>query len=299
MRVFSRIVMVAGSAMLAFFLFALGYYACSHPLSTEILSQGTSDYENSPYSLDDLNSLACASRDYTVEPRADASTAEDARIQFNETLMEAAASSATHYLNYNSASTEDASSDNSLVDKKALWNELMAGIKQTRPADAFDKTGADANALASQMASISEIYALGDEAFSHLDDCNKLINAIVPFTRMAGIGALACLLILLVCRQWRQLARMLSVAPLILLLAFAFMGTWAIIDFRSFFSAFHGIFFPQGNWTFSSDSLLICMYPTAFWMGMGALWLVTTALASVVVLIIGRHVSEHADRKGQ
>lgn len=295
MKVFSNVIMVAGCAMLALFLFALGYYACSQPITTEILSQGTSNYEDSPYSLDDLNSLAVASRDYTVDPRPDGTTEEDARAQFNETLMTAASSSATHYLN-NSAT---ASTEDTATSKKALWDELMTGIDQTRPADAFAKTGAEANTLATQMANVSESFALSEDAFSHLDDCNKLINGIVPFAKAAGIGALICLLILLICRQWRNLARVLSVAPLILIACFAFMGTWAFIDFSSFFAAFHGIFFPQGNWTFSADSLLICMYPTGFWMGMGALWLITTALASVIVLIIGRHVSEFADKKGQ
>lgn len=292
MKVLSGIVSVIGMAALAFALFALGYLACQAPITTEVLSQATSDYEHSPYALDDLNTLAVASRDYTVDPRPEGTTEEDARVTFDETLMESASRSAARYLN------EDAG-DEMTQAKVTAWTDLLKTLGQTRPADAFDKTGEDAVALAEQLADTGDQFALDEDAFEHLDDCNELINGIVPFVRYAAIAALACFLVLLVLRQWRWLARMLGIAPLALIIAFAFMGTWAVIDFNGFFSAFHGVFFPQGNWTFSSTSLLICMYPTGFWMGMGVLWLATTAVASIIVLAISRRFSSLADRKGQ
>ena len=38
----------------------------------------------------------------------------------------------------------------------------------------------------------------------------------------------------------------------------------AIIPFDSVFTAFHQLFFPQGNWMFAPDSLLIQIYPIQF-----------------------------------
>ena len=292
MRVFSGIVAAIGTAALAFVLFTAGYFACSTSITTAIFSQATSQYETSPYTLDDLNALAVASRDYTVDKRAEGTTKEDARATFNTVLMNAANHSANRYLNI---AKDDPSELNQI--KKEQWEKLLKDLKETRANDAFGKE--DVNAVATAMAKSADSFALNEDAFDHLDDCNALINSIVPFASIAGIVAIICFIALLVLRQWRWISRLFTIAPLILIVAFAWMGTWAFLDFGSFFSAFHGVFFPQGNWTFSSESLLICMYPTGFWMGMGVLWLATTLIASIIVLAIGRSFSRVADRHDQ
>ncbi|MFR4805136.1 MAG: DUF1461 domain-containing protein [Eggerthellaceae bacterium] len=69
---------------------------------------------------------------------------------------------------------------------------------------------------------------------------------------------------------------------------FALLALWVMIDFNGFFAAFHSLFFSAGTWTFSYDSLLICMYPPDFWISMGAVWLVTTLAGCLICLIIGR-----------
>ncbi len=46
----------------------------------------------------------------------------------------------------------------------------------------------------------------------------------------------------------------------------------ATSDFDTFFSAFHGLFFSAGTWTFSYDSLLIRTFPEPFWVTAGAVW---------------------------
>ena len=76
-------------------------------------------------------------------------------------------------------------------------------------------------------------------------------------------------------------------APLAVLGAFALIGLWGALDFNGLFAAFHGALFPQGNWTFPSDTLLITMYPLDFWVGMAALWLGTTAMMAILSLAAG------------
>ena len=289
MKVISGIIAAIGAVSLTFLLFVAGYYACSLPITTEVLSQNTSKYEISPYTLDDLNTLAVACRDYTVDARAAGTTEEDARATFNSKLMEAATHSATRYLS-NGTSASDADKQ-----KEEAWENLLTALKQKDPDNAFGAE--DVNATATAMAAKSDAYALDEDAFQHLDDCNKLINSIEPCSKYFLVVAIVCLLLLLVLRRWRALGRMLSIAPIALLVMFAFAGAWAVVDFNSFFAAFHGVFFPQGNWTFSSESLLICMYPTAFWMAMGGLWLATTVVASIIFLFLSRPFYRLADRK--
>ena len=40
----------------------------------------------------------------------------------------------------------------------------------------------------------------------------------------------------------------------------------------AFFSAFHGLFFAEGTWTFPSDSVLIRLFPESFWTMAGVTW---------------------------
>ncbi len=77
---------------------------------------------------------------------------------------------------------------------------------------------------------------------------------------------------------------------------FAVLLVWTMLDFDGFFAAIHSLFFAAGTWTFPYDSLLICMYPQAFWMGMGAVWLATTAALSILSVVFGIAVTRKAKR---
>jgi integral membrane protein (TIGR01906 family) len=60
---------------------------------------------------------------------------------------------------------------------------------------------------------------------------------------------------------WRSIARgglALSVTILVL-------GVFAAVAFDAAFELFHRVLFPGGNWSFPADSLLIQLYPYAFW----------------------------------
>ena len=89
---------------------------------------------------------------------------------------------------------------------------------------------------------------------------------------------------------------MLRVGGIVVLAAFAALGIWALVDFNGFFSAFHGVFFSQGNWTFAYDSLLICALPTAFWMGMGILWLVVSVVLCAICIMVGGRLLRYRRR---
>ena len=89
----------------------------------------------------------------------------------------------------------------------------------------------------------------------------------------------------------RALGRALLAAGTIVLTAFLAFGVWAILDFSGLFALLHSLFFAEGTWTFSYESLLICMYPLPFWMGMGVIWLIASAAACVGCLLVGRRLA--------
>lgn len=62
-------------------------------------------------------------------------------------------------------------------------------------------------------------------------------------------------------RTWRSIARGGAALALTLLV----LGIFAALAFGVAFELFHRIMFPGGNWAFPADSLLIRLYPYAFW----------------------------------
>lgn len=62
-------------------------------------------------------------------------------------------------------------------------------------------------------------------------------------------------------RTWLSVARGGFSLSVVLVL----LGVFAAVAFGLAFELFHRILFPGGNWAFGSDSLLIRLYPYAFW----------------------------------
>lgn len=64
----------------------------------------------------------------------------------------------------------------------------------------------------------------------------------------------------------------------------AIIGIVAAVAFDPLFLAFHGVFFPQGNFLFGPDSNLIAMYPDAYWSGVTLRIGVAFALSMAVIV---------------
>ena len=60
---------------------------------------------------------------------------------------------------------------------------------------------------------------------------------------------------------WRSVAR----GGVALIVALVVVGVFAALAFGVAFELFHRILFPGGNWEFAPNSLLIRLYPYAFW----------------------------------
>ncbi|MFH1174651.1 MAG: DUF1461 domain-containing protein [archaeon] len=66
-----------------------------------------------------------------------------------------------------------------------------------------------------------------------------------------------------------------------------------LVDFSVLFSTFHKILFPQGNYLFSEDSLLIRTFPEAFFKAMGVLFgtvLLCVSMACIVLSVVLKRV---------
>lgn len=114
---------------------------------------------------------------------------------------------------------------------------------------------------------------------NHLQDVGRLIQ----FSRVVFTLSLLFLIYLYYFHHHRhtlsQLLKQIKSASII-----SFWGSILIIIVFSLFwefafVSFHQLFFPQGNWAFPADSLLITLFPEIFWQ------MVFTAYALLVILI--------------
>lgn len=208
---------------------------------------------------------ACAGLPLTTEALARATSAEDLSPFTREQLVQAGMATRAY--------TVETADRTALMDAIAAINNEA----NTRYADATPD----------QLATAPDAYTLTPEALSHLDDVYQVINRVLP--ALFGAAVLAAFLLMALVRMYgrRPLAYALAGAGGAVLAVFAALGLWALVDFNGLFAVLHSLFFAAGTWTFASDSLLICMYPQAFWMGMGAIWLATTVVLSILSLAIG------------
>lgn len=266
----NAIACVVAVCSLSLCLVASGLAMCAVPdFPTRLLSLEFSDSATSPFVKSELVEAAVVTKDYSVGSH-DADALYQAMYDINATAQE-----------------------RNKLSPKALEDAVnLKGL-----ADASTKERAKA------FAAENERYVLTPDAISHLDDVYDVI-AKVRWIALAMIAiAIAALAHVLVRMGKKPLAWVLRVSGLLVVTAFATFAVCAIVDFDGFFTLFHSLFFAEGTWTFSADSLLICMYPLPFWMGMGAIWLGTTAVACLACFFLAKILmasanSSSAARKG-
>ncbi|HYD02673.1 MAG TPA: DUF1461 domain-containing protein, partial [Alphaproteobacteria bacterium] len=64
----------------------------------------------------------------------------------------------------------------------------------------------------------------------------------------------------------------------------------SIFAFDSVFYTFHQIFFPQGNWMFDSNTLLITLFPKVFFVDISLRIFVYAFFQSLIFLGIGYYI---------
>lgn len=121
---------------------------------------------------------------------------------------------------------------------------------------------------------------------SHMADVKILIWYAMIIA--AGLVVISLLFALLL-RRWRPggFARGLFAGAWVTIgLMVVGVVTPLLIGWERFFTEFHHLFFPQGNWSFASESALIRLYPEQFWIDAG-IWLgALLLLMSLIVLLI-------------
>ncbi len=108
------------------------------------------------------------------------------------------------------------------------------------------------------------------EERSHLADVKHVLNYAYYLLEFFAIVLIFCMM-----DNWKKIIKYGTLLLLALLL-FAYF-----IPFEAFFTYFHKIVFPQGNWQFPADSTLIQFYPGTFF----ALYAIAIAVNSLIAAL--------------
>ena len=267
-RIVTSVVAVISAAALAVSLIAAGFAACAVPdVSTKALASVYSTDDASPFTKDELVAAAVQTKHYTIDDNDKAEAyATIAAINAQEALAGTAGKGAPK-------------------------------IDATANYAAGELSGEQVAALETAFDAASEHYVLTPDAVSHLDDVLGVVQAAKWWLLAAVVAACVGCTATAFRGGKRLLGRVLAGAGVFVLAVFALLAAWVAIDFDGFFAQFHSLFFAAGTWTFSWDSLLICMYPPEFWVGMGVIWLVVTVACCVVCITIGRLLRKGSTQK--
>ena len=267
-RIVTSVVAVISAAALAVSLIAAGFAACAVPdVSTKALASAYSTDDASPFTKDELVAAAVQTKHYTIDDNDKAAVyATIAAINAQEALAGTAGKGAPK-------------------------------IDATANYAAGELSGEQVAALETTFDAASERYVLTPDAVRHLDDVFGVVQAAKWWLLAAVVAACVGCTATAFRGGKRLLGRVLAGAGVSVLAVFALLAVWVAIDFDGFFAQFHSLFFAAGTWTFSWDSLLICMYPPEFWVGMGAIWLVVTVACCVVCITIGRLLRKGSTQK--
>jgi len=123
---------------------------------------------------------------------------------------------------------------------------------------------------------------------SHMVDVKRLTDRLIRVWLVATLIAVVGSIFLLarkVTRRQAYLAWRNGGALTAVLLGA--LVVYALLSWRTFFVAFHDVFFPPGTWTFDWENSLIRIFPDKFWFDAFLLPLGTVFLLSLALWALG------------
>ncbi len=90
----------------------------------------------------------------------------------------------------------------------------------------------------------------------------------------------------------KLLPKMLLYGGISIVMVIGLILLFSVISFNSSFTAFHKIFFPQGNWQFPADSLLIQTFPLDFFIKIAFIIFIQTLCWGSLFIVVGYHLQK-------
>lgn len=118
---------------------------------------------------------------------------------------------------------------------------------------------------------------------SHLEDVKQVMKSadyVFFFLLLALTGVISYYK-----KDTDFLLKLLKLGGKITVIAMSLLGLLAVLFFDFMFTIFHNLFFPQGNWIFAPDSVIIQAFPLDFFIAISQrIFLVTLFLGIIFIL---------------
>lgn len=124
-----------------------------------------------------------------------------------------------------------------------------------------------------------DVLTLGEA--SHMQDVGRLVSLL--FYLVAGLIILVVFVVIYATPEERMT---LAVSPLLWIIGLQPLLFFLVRHFDEVFIRFHELFFPQGNWQFAYDSVLISTYPQEFFFAMTIAFIVVFLLLVLSGLLL-------------
>ena len=138
-----------------------------------------------------------------------------------------------------------------------------------------------------EIETVQELNAFAPEEKTHLADVRQIIH----WVKIIGIASLILLIGAII-----RLSRLKDFRPsLKRIFVYGSISTFAVLvilfiislNFPSFFEGFHKLLFPQGNYTFPADYLLIKLFPEGFFNDYARQMFFHTLIMSLIFFFLG------------
>jgi len=128
-------------------------------------------------------------------------------------------------------------------------------------------------------------WSLGEYELCHLTDVRILLgrSLLLAYTLI-----IASALIIWFCRNQQFLRYSLLAAGIICIALPLIAAVFLYFFFQPTFLLFHEVFFPQGNWQFAPETLLISTLPERYWQASGLLWMAIFMINGLILTGLSR-----------
>lgn len=274
---------IATSIAVAYSLFGLGFMVCTLPQATSAIGGTFSGWEHATYPEADMEEIAEAVRSFSIEGTSSEDLYNTIFSVMQETEPQIAAL-------FEEGSAENASNTTVNNNTNAIANNATAGETSNSGNDV--NTSSDNLALSStNLAELEDEYSLPRNALSHLQDCTPIFTTGRISVGVVGGFALVGLIVLGILAGRKRIGGTLIAGSALVIGILVALGIWAAVDFDGIFTWMHTLFFAQGSWVFNSDSLLITLFPEAFWAAMAGLWIISSVIFAFIAGIVGKILS--------
>jgi integral membrane protein (TIGR01906 family) len=156
-----------------------------------------------------------------------------------------------------------------------------------------DKTNSDVLDYFKNNDKLIKNNFFNDREKQHLLDVKNLINSVFSlFNYLLLIFFILLIILVMITKNKKNLIKYISAiltyGSILTLIKILFFFLLTKLNFTSFFTSFHKLFFPQGNWLFNpAIDKIILLYPENFFYDIAQKIILDTLFWAVILFLIG------------